>query len=70
MKVRYKLFNIVNILFYFIFSDIDESEESYKYIKVQKGEEATEQEIDVISVSSSTLSDFDVITDEELNLLK
>lgn len=39
-------------------------------MKVEEGEEATEQEMDVISLSSSTLSDFDVITEEEINLLK
>lgn len=37
--------------------------------KVEQGEEAIEQEMDVISLSSSTLSDFDVITEEEINLL-
>lgn len=47
-----------------------ESEELCNYMKVEQGKEATEQEVDVISLSSSSLSDFDVITDEEINKLK
>lgn len=39
-------------------------------MKVEQCEEATEEEMDVISLSSSSLSDFDVITEEEINLLK
>lgn len=39
-------------------------------MKVEQGEEATEEELDVISLSSSSLSDFDVITEDEINLLK
>jgi len=67
---EFKINNILQEFSETFNENIDESEESYKYIKVQNGEEATEQEMDVISVSSGTLSDFDVITDEELNLLK
>lgn len=59
---------LVNISFIFI--DINQIEKPYNYIKVEQGEEILEQEMDVISLSSSTLSDFDVITDEEINLLK
>lgn len=40
------------------------------YIKVVRGDEIKEQEMDIISLSSSTLSDFEVITEEEINLLK
>lgn len=47
-----------------------ESEEFCITSKVEQGEEAKEQEMDVISLSSSTLSDFDVITEEEIDLLK
>lgn len=39
-------------------------------MKVEQCEEAIEEEMDVISLSSSSLSDFDVITEEEINLLK
>lgn len=60
--------------FYFdyliVFIDFIESEESRKLVLVEQGEEAKEEDIDVISLSSSTLSDFDVITEEEINLLK
>lgn len=49
--------------------DINETE-YFNHMKLEQGEEASEQEMDVISLSSSTLSDFDVITDEEINLLK
>lgn len=38
-------------------------------MKVEQGEEAKELEMDVISLSSSTLSDYDVITEEEINLI-
>ncbi|CAI6349950.1 unnamed protein product [Macrosiphum euphorbiae] len=50
--------------------NIIESEEFRNSRIVEQGEEAKEQEMDVISLSSSTLSDFDVITEEELDLLK
>lgn len=53
-----------------MFLDTVESEELCNYMQVEQGKEATEQEMDVISLSSSTLSDFDVITDEEINTLK
>lgn len=53
-----------------IFIDVIENEESPKLIQVEQGEEAKEEDMDVISLSSSTLSDFDVITEEEINLLK
>lgn len=46
------------------------TEEPYSHVKLEQGEEAKEQEMDAISLSSSTLSDFDVITEEEINLLK
>lgn len=39
-------------------------------MKVKQDEEAKEQDMDVISLSSSTISDFDVITEDEINLLK
>ncbi|XP_050421202.1 uncharacterized protein LOC126833739 [Adelges cooleyi] len=38
--------------------------------QIEQGEEAKELEMDVISLSSSTLSDFDIISDEEINLLQ
>lgn len=47
-----------------------ESEEFRNCTTVEQGEEVKEQEMDVISLSSSTLSDFDVITEEEIDLLK
>ncbi|KAL5244330.1 hypothetical protein ACI65C_011740 [Semiaphis heraclei] len=47
-----------------------DSEEFRNSTTVEQGEEAKEQEIDVISLSSSTLSDFDVITEEEIDLIK
>ncbi|XP_060839861.1 uncharacterized protein LOC132921056 isoform X1 [Rhopalosiphum padi] len=50
--------------------NIIESEEFRNCTTVEQGEEAKEQEMDVISLSSSTLSDFDVITEEEIDLLK
>ncbi|KAL4131235.1 hypothetical protein QTP88_008576 [Uroleucon formosanum] len=50
--------------------NIIESEEFCNSKIVEQGEEAKEQEMDVISLSSSTLSDFDVITEEEIDLLK
>jgi len=53
-----------------VFIGINETEKSCNYMKVEQGEEAVEREMDVISLSSSTLSDFDVITEEEINLLK
>lgn len=67
MKVSYKLFleEIFKLIFVFI-----ESEESFNSMKVEPCEEVTEEEMDVISLSSSSLSDFDVITEEEINLLK
>jgi hypothetical protein len=55
---------------YIVFIDLTENEELCNFnMKVELGEEAKEQEMDVISLSSSTLSDFDVITEEEINLL-
>ncbi|XP_015363896.1 PREDICTED: uncharacterized protein LOC107161828 [Diuraphis noxia] len=47
-----------------------ENEEFCNSTTVEQGEEAKEREMDVISLSSSTLSDFDVITEEEIDLLK
>lgn len=67
------LFNNVNLFFFFIviyFIDTIESEEFRNCTTVEQGEEVKEQEMDVISLSSSTLSDFDVITEEEIDLLK
>lgn len=58
------------ILIFINFIDIIESEEFCNSKIVEQGEEAKEQEMDVISLSSSTLSDFDVITEEEIDLLK
>lgn len=49
--------------------DTVKNKELFDNMQIEQGEEATEQEIDVISLSSSTLSEFDVITDEEINLL-
>lgn len=47
-----------------------ENKELSDCMQIEQGEEATEEEMDVVSLSSSTLSEFDVITDEEINLLK
>lgn len=50
--------------------NIIESDEFCNYTTAEQGKGAKEQEMDVISLSSSTLSDFDVITEEEIDLLK
>lgn len=56
---------------YICFLSIDiASGEFCNYMKVELGEEVKEQDMDVISLSSSTTSDFDVITEDEINLLK
>lgn len=71
MKVRHILFiKTVFVKKKIVFIGINETEKSCNYMKVEQGEEAVEREMDVISLSSSTLSDFDVITEEEINLLK
>lgn len=54
----------------FFVSENMKTEEPCSHVKLEQGEEAKEQEMDAISLSSSTLSDFDVITEEEINLLK
>lgn len=59
-----------NILLLLFFIGTENNESCNNYIKVVQGEEVKEQEMDVISLSSSTLSDFEVITEEEINLLK
>lgn len=66
------LFNNVNLFFFIVIHFIDtiENEEFRNCTTVEQGEEVKEQEMDVISLSSSTLSDFDVITEEEIDLLK
>lgn len=69
---KYFVCSTRKLINFFIILDIVGSEDSYgtNYMKAEEGEEATEQEMDVISLSSSTLSDFDVITEEEIHLLK
>lgn len=59
-----------HFIYFYVFLGTVESEELCNYMKVEQGKEATEQEVDMISLSSSSLSDFDVITDEEINKLK
>ncbi|XP_025422849.1 uncharacterized protein LOC112692401 [Sipha flava] len=67
---EFKLDNTFSEFSEAINENLTENEELCNFnMKVELGEEAKEQEMDVISLSSSTLSDFDVITEEEINLL-
>lgn len=66
---NYKI-NVFCLDYLIIFTDFVEHVESCKNMQVEQGEEAKEEDMDVISLSSSTLSDFDIITEEEINLLK
>lgn len=72
MKVSSILFSIrqVLLIIFTLFIDIGASDESNNYSKINPGQEVVEQDMDVISLSSSTLSDFDVISEEDLNFLK